>query len=167
MKFEGHIEEINEYYIVRIPKDISTEMPSRGMVMVNLEINDERETVPLEPDGLGSHWLNLAHVSLEAHKGDKIIVSIETAVEWIAPDLPMDLENAIEANYLVNQWDAVTIKAQWEWIRWIRSTKNPQTRKRRIDTACSELEAGKKRPCCFNQSLCTVTDVSKSGVLLE
>lgn len=64
-------------------------------------------------------------------------------------------------------WKRVTPIARWDWIRWIQSTKNPQTRKKRIDVEFSKLSKGMKRPCCFNRSMCCDPYVSKNGVLLE
>jgi len=51
-------------------------------------------------------------------------------------------------------------------MRWIRATKNDDTRKRRIEVALSKLTAGMRRPCCFNRNLCTEPSVSHNGVLL-
>ncbi len=64
-------------------------------------------------------------------------------------------------------WMDITPMARWDWIRWIRATKQPETRKRRIEVACSKLKAGTRRPCCFNRNLCTEPSVSNNGVLLE
>ena len=63
--------------------------------------------------------------------------------------------------------DAINAKSRWEWLRWIRSTLNPETRSKRIKVAASKLENGAKTPCCFDTARCTVPDVSKSGVLID
>ncbi|WP_459848911.1 YdeI/OmpD-associated family protein [Fusibacter bizertensis] len=65
----------------------------------------------------------------------------------------------------MDQWDGLTVKARWEWVRWIQFTKNPDTRSRRIEVTFSKLKAGKKRPCCFDLTRCTVTEVSNNGIL--
>ena len=65
----------------------------------------------------------------------------------------------------IDQWNSLTTKARWEWLRWIRSTKNLDTRQKRINVACDKLQKGDKRPCCFDASRCTIPEVSKSGVL--
>jgi hypothetical protein len=46
---------------------------------------------------------------------------------------------------------------------------SPATRERNrgIQVALSKLETGERRPCCFNRNLCTATEVSKNGVLIE
>lgn len=124
----------------------------------------------LEPDGNGSHWLRvdqpLRHAT-GAEPGVVLKVALEPATEWPEPPVPADLNEALESNAAAReQWLDVTTKARWDWIRWIRSTKNPLTRQKRIGTACSMLLSGKRRPCCFNRNLCTEPAVSKNGVLL-
>jgi bacteriocin resistance YdeI/OmpD-like protein len=57
--------------------------------------------------------------------------------------------------------------ARWEWVRWVNATKNPDTRRRRVDVSISKMKSGKRRPCCFNLSACTDPDLSKNGRLLE
>ncbi|MGH7939374.1 MAG: YdeI/OmpD-associated family protein, partial [Bryobacteraceae bacterium] len=42
--------------------------------------------------------------------------------------------------------------ARRDWIHWIISAKQAETRTRRIKNACSMLAAGKRRPCCFDRS---------------
>lgn len=75
--------------------------------------------------------------------------------------------DTIKSAGLLSQWNNVTTKAKWDWLRWIRSTNNLSTRNKRIQVACSKLEKGDKRPCCFDRSRCTIMDVSKTGVLIE
>jgi hypothetical protein len=57
--------------------------------------------------------------------------------------------------------------ARWEWVRWIKATKNPQTRQRRVEVGISKLRSGKRRPCCFDLASCTDPDLSKNGILEE
>jgi uncharacterized protein YdeI (YjbR/CyaY-like superfamily) len=95
-------------------------------------------------------------------------VAIEPTKECPEPEVPADLKRALAENPRVyQQWMDITPLARWDWIRWIRATKEPETRKRRIEVASSKLNNGARRPCCFNRSTCTEPDVSKNGVLLE
>ena len=48
------------------------------------------------------------------------------------------------------QWRDLTPIARRDFISWIDSAKQPETRRRRIETACSMLAAGKRRPCCYS-----------------
>lgn len=93
--------------------------------------------------------------------------TIEVTKDWPEPDIPQDIATALDIHELMAVWQSVTVKARWEWIRFIRSTKNPKTRLSRIATACDMLSQGKKRPCCFDHSRCTITDISKNGILLD
>ena len=64
--------------------------------------------------------------------------------------VPADLLKALFAKPLVKAvWDSLTALARWDFIIWVNQTKEPLTRKRRIDRALSMLTAGKRRPCCF------------------
>ena len=48
------------------------------------------------------------------------------------------------------QWKDLTPIARRDFISWIDSAKQPETRRRRIEKACSMLAAGKRRPCCYS-----------------
>jgi hypothetical protein len=45
-------------------------------------------------------------------------------------------------------WNALTPLARNEWICWITSVKKKETRKQHAKRACSDIGAGKRRPCC-------------------
>ena len=47
------------------------------------------------------------------------------------------------------QWRDLTPIARRDFISWIDSAKQSETRRRRIEKACSMLAAGKRRPCCY------------------
>jgi hypothetical protein len=49
-------------------------------------------------------------------------------------------------------WSEITPNARLDWIHWISSAKQEETRARRIKNACSMLAAGKRRVCCFDRS---------------
>ena len=66
-----------------------------------------------------------------------------------------------------NKMMDITPMARWDWIRWIRSTKQQETCKRRIENALAMLKSGKRRPCFFNRNICTEPYISNNGVLLE
>jgi uncharacterized protein YdeI (YjbR/CyaY-like superfamily) len=63
----------------------------------------------------------------------------------------MDLGKALAATPTAKvQWNDLTSIARRDFITWIDSTKQPETRRRRIEKACSMLAAGKRRPCCYS-----------------
>jgi len=49
-------------------------------------------------------------------------------------------------------WSTITPVARRDWIHWITSAKQPETRVRRVANACSMLAGGKRRVCCFDRS---------------
>lgn len=63
---------------------------------------------------------------------------------------PADLRKALAANPKAKaQWSDLTEIARTDFIRWIDSAKQAETRKRRIERVPSMLASGKRRPCCF------------------
>ena len=66
------------------------------------------------------------------------------------PKVPSDLHKVLaSAPKVTAMWKNLTPIARRDFIFWIDSAKQPQTRKHRIDTLGSRLAAGKRRPCCF------------------
>lgn len=170
ISFETILSKIKERKIIILPLVKSQQLPSRGMVMAKGNINKIDFLVPLEPDGKGSHWFELNDdLCNELHLliGQNVTIQLEAVEEWPEPEIPDDMIKAIKHAGLLPQWNEITTKAKWDWLRWIRSTNNLSTRNKRIQVACSKLEKGDKRPCCFDRSRCTIMDVSKTGVLLE
>ena len=64
--------------------------------------------------------------------------------------MPTDLRKALATDLVAKtKWSDLTPIARTDFISWIESAKQPETRKRRIERACSMLAAGKRRPCCY------------------
>lgn len=73
------------------------------------------------------------------------------ASEESEPAVPTDLRKALAAAPMAKaQWTDLTPIARRDFITWIDSAKQLQTRERRIEKACSMLAAGKRRPCCYS-----------------
>jgi uncharacterized protein YdeI (YjbR/CyaY-like superfamily) len=65
--------------------------------------------------------------------------------------VPTDLRKALAATPSAKvQWRNLTPIARRDFISWIDSARQPETRKRRIEKTCSMLAAGKRRPCCYS-----------------
>ena len=166
--FESKLQVINGWLILKLPNKVSEALPSRGMVMGILEMGPKKVLVPIEPDGQKGHWIHITSDLMpenEVQVKKPISMGLTPTKDWEDPLLPKDLEEALIENKLIVKWNTITTKARWEWIRWLRFTNNPDTRKKRISTACDMLSSGKKRPCCFDQSRSTVMEVSKGGIL--
>ena len=85
-----------------------------------------------------------------------IVVTLEIApaAEEPEPKVPADLRKALAAAPpgARKVWSDITPLARRDWIQWIVSAKQAETRARRIRTACDMLAKGKRRPCCFDRS---------------
>src|SRR5216110_3881640 len=67
------------------------------------------------------------------------------------PRVPTDLRKALAAAPMAKvQWNDLTPIARRDFISWIESAKQSETRRRRVERACSMLAAGKRRPCCYS-----------------
>lgn len=67
-----------------------------------------------------------------------------------AHKMPTDLKKALTAKKkLTDLWESLTPLARNEFICWVENAKQIETRKRRIQRTCEELNEGKRRPCCW------------------
>jgi hypothetical protein len=139
-----------------LPKDASANLPSRGMTTVKGTINGFPFRATLEPDGQKSHWLKVTRKMSEAagaDAGDTVTLEIAPLGEEPEPRVPADLRKALAATPKARAlWSDITPVARRDWIHWITSAKQAETRARRVANACSMLAAGKRRPCCFDRS---------------
>jgi Bacteriocin-protection, YdeI or OmpD-Associated/Domain of unknown function (DUF1905) len=139
-----------------LPKNASAKLPSRGMTAIEGTINGFPFQATLEPDGQKCHWLKVDRKLREgagADAGDVVSLEIAPAAEEPEPTVPADLRKALAAAPKARTlWSDITPIARRDWIHWITSAKQPETRARRIKNACSMLAAGKRRVCCFDRS---------------
>ena len=155
-------EEIGSAILLTLPKDVSANLPSRGMTLVKGTINGAPFQAVLEPDGQGSHWFKVSEAlraAANADVGDTVTLEIAPTKDWPEPTVPTDLAHALAAAPSAQAlWREITPMARWDWIRWIGATRHPRTRQRRVDVAIDKLTSGKRRPCCFDRNQCTLTD---------
>ncbi|MGH3259528.1 MAG: YdeI/OmpD-associated family protein [Streptosporangiaceae bacterium] len=172
IRFDATLSTIDTSAVLRLPVKASKELPSRGQVAVHGTINGVEFFTVLEPDGDSGHWMRVDDALQHAagiSAGDTATIDIEVTRDWPEPSVPQDLATALAAapQEIQSLWNQITPMARWEWVRWVNATNNPDTRTRRVDVSISKMEAGKRRPCCFNLSACTDPDLSKNGRLLE
>jgi hypothetical protein len=146
----------SSWTFVTLPKTASAKLPSRGMTAIEGTINGVSFQATLQPDGQKSHWLKVdrkTRVAASADAGDVVTLEIAPAAEELEPTVPADLRKALAAAPKARKlWSDITPNARRDWIHWITSPKQPETRTRRIKNACSMLTAGKRRACCFDRS---------------
>ena len=139
-----------------LPKNSSAKLPSRGITAIEGTINGFPFHATLEPDGQKSHWLKVnlkLSKSAGADAGDIVTLEIAPAGKETEPEVPTDLRKALAAAPKARAlWSDITPNARRDWIHWITSPKQAETRTRRIKNACSMLAAGKRRVCCFDRS---------------
>jgi hypothetical protein len=140
-----------------LPKSASAKLPSRGMIAIEGTINGFPFQAVLEPDGQKGHWLKVNRKLSEAagaEAGDIVTLEIAPAAKDTAPKVPTDVKKALAAATPKARalWSDITPNARRDWIHWITSAKQEETRTRRIKNACSMLAAGKRRVCCFDRS---------------
>jgi hypothetical protein len=149
-------EKAGSWTFLILPKNASAKLPARGMTAIEGTINGLAFQAMLEPDGQKSHWLKVDRKLSDAagaHAGDVITLEIAPAAEEPKPKVPADLRKALAAAPKARAlWSDITPNARRDWIHWIISAKQPETRARRIENACSMLAAGKRRVCCFDRS---------------
>jgi hypothetical protein len=172
IRFDATLYEIDKWTIVRLPEKASAKLPSRGQVAVHGTINGHEFQTVLEPDGFWGHWMRVDGKLQRAaaiRVGDTATLEIEPTEHWPEPNVPPDFEAALSASPQKVQelWKDVTPMARWEWVRWVNATRNPDTRKRRVEVSMSKMNNGKRRPCCFNLAACTDPYLSRNGKLVE
>jgi hypothetical protein len=147
----------SSWMFLTLPKNVSAKLPSRGITAIEGTINGCPFQAALEPDGQKSHWLKVDRKLREAacaDVGDVVTLEIAPAGKETEPQVPIDVKKALAAAAAKTRavWSDITPNARQDWIHWITSAKQPETRTRRIKNACSMLAAGKRRVCCFDRS---------------
>jgi uncharacterized protein YdeI (YjbR/CyaY-like superfamily) len=127
------------------------------MTAIEGTINGFAFQAMLEPDGQKSHWLKVERKLREAARaeaGDVVTLEIAPAAEEPEPKVPADVRKALAVATPKARavWSDITPNARRDWIHWITSAKQAETRTRRIKNACSMLASGKRRVCCFDRS---------------
>ena len=77
-------------------------------------------------------------------------VSAKSGRRELEPKAPTDIVKVIRTSSKVQMlWDSLTPLARRDFISWVESAKQVETRKRRALSIPSRLLSGKRRPCCY------------------
>lgn len=150
-------EKADSWTFLILPKTASGKLPTRSMTAVEGTLNGVPFEATLEPDGQKSHWLKVdrrLRKAAGADAGDIVTLEISPAAKEPEPTVPADLRAALATAdpRARTIWEDITPTARRDWIHWITSPKQAETRTRRVKNACSMLAAGKRRACCFDRS---------------
>src|SRR5213075_3173980 len=131
---------VGSWTFLTLPKDASAKLPSRGMTTVEGTINGFPFRATLEPDGQRSHWFKVNRKMREAagaDAGDVVTLEITPSAEQLESRMPADLRKALAAAPKARKlWSNITPISRRDWILWIVSAKQPETRARRVKNAC-------------------------------
>jgi hypothetical protein len=136
-----------------LPKNANADLSTQRVKMVEGTINGYPFRAKLESDHKANGSLRISkELQNAAAAGDDNTVTVEITRLDDEPEVrtPSDLRDALkEQPKAKTTWEQITPLARRDWILWISSAKQEQTRHTRIKKACSMLAAGKKRVCCF------------------
>ena len=120
--------------------------------MVEGTINSFPFRAAVDFDGKEGHFdldeaiLNAA----DAGAGDNVTVEITRVGDESEVRIPLELTKSLAAVPAAQaQWTDITPLARRDWILWISSARQEETRRNRIEKACDMLASGKRRVCCF------------------
>ncbi|MGO1228514.1 MAG: YdeI/OmpD-associated family protein [Brachybacterium sp.] len=167
----AEVRAIDDRLLIPLPEAASAALPSRGQVAVEATLNGHQLDMVVEPDGRKGHWLRVDDAlakALDLSEGNVVDFTLVPTKVWPEPEVPEDLGAALDAaDDLEETWASITPMARWEWVRWVGSTRNADTRARRVEVSIDKLRNGKRRPCCFNLASCTDPELARSGVLKD
>lgn len=74
----------------------------------------------------------------------------EKIATGVVHTLPSDLQKALASDQsALAKWNSLTPLARNEWICWAISVKTDETRRDHVRRVVSQLNEGKRRPCCW------------------
>ncbi len=74
----------------------------------------------------------------------------EKITSGVVHTLPSDLRKALASHEdALAKWNSLTPLARNEWICWTISVKIDETRRDHVRRVISQLNEGKRRPCCW------------------
>jgi hypothetical protein len=94
------------------------------------------------------HWRIIGQRALP--KSRKIMGLAKKSRHGPVHKTPPDLRRSIESEPTTHAaWKSLTPLARNEWACWVLTAKLSATRSKRIQRTVEDLNAGKRRPCCW------------------
>ena len=151
--------------VLTLPKNASAEL--RGVTKVEGIINGYPFGMALESDGKGGHWLKVSEALRAAagvEDGEAVTVEITRVGDEPETRVPKDFRDALATVLRAEElWGEITPMARRDWILWIITAKQLETRQIRIEKACDMLASGKRRVCCFGGLNWLIKDHGAAG----
>lgn len=138
--------------LLEVPEWVSKLFPAHVSTKVEGTINGHPFRAALEPDTSAGHWLRVNKAMLKGAGAD-VGATVRLAILGPEPEprVPADLKGALGTSHEAKTlWDDLTSMGRRDWIRWIESAKQPETRTRRVARTVEQLSSGKRRACCVN-----------------
>jgi hypothetical protein len=127
--------------LLNVPVWVSKQFPRTSRPRSEGTINGHPFRAALEPNTSGSHWLRVNKAMLKGADADAgATVKLAILGPEPEPTVPADLRGALlqEAKTL---WDDLTTMGRRDWVRWIESAKQPETRARRVTRTVEQLSS--------------------------
>jgi hypothetical protein len=132
---------------------ISRGANARAAMMVEGTINNLPFRAALETDGKGGYQLKISKAMRDAMgiaDLDTVVVEIARVGDEPETRVPVDLRKALATTPRAQAaWSDITPMARRDWIFSITSSKQTETRQRRIEKTRDMLATGHRRLCCF------------------
>ena len=142
-------EGVGTWTFINIPLELSSTFGSKGQVKVKGTINGYPYRSTALPMGDGTHYLVVGkeirdhiHVS----QGDTVMVLMELDLDERQVDIPQELQQAMESHPgAATAFEKMTYSHKREWVNWILSAKQADTRQRRAEKAIATFLEGKNQ----------------------
>ncbi len=132
--------------LVLLPQEVGAQIPPDAVVEGTMGGFPFRAAVESGGLRLGADLQR----AVGAHAGKPIAVEITRIGDQPEVMVPEDLTEALSASPAAKAvWEDITPMARREWVRWIASAKQEETRARRIAVGIDKMLNGMRRPCCF------------------
>lgn len=133
---------------VYIPFDVEKIFGTRGQVKIKCMIEGHAYKGSIAAMGGGRHVLGVLKKIREAANkkpGDEIHIILARDTDERTVEIPEDLQKLLAENAIAQtNFQKFSYTSQKEYVRWITSTKKPETRQNRLEKAMEMISAGKK-----------------------